>query len=64
MNDNFCGAISLSYEFCGLTSSFMMQTMDPLFMRAAAQGQSILVSSGDQGSAGLTLASGGNTCMR
>ncbi len=63
VNDNFCGAISLSYEFCGLTSSFMMQTMDPLFMRAAAQGQSILVSSGDQGSAGLTLASGGNTCM-
>ena len=54
--------ISFSYEFCGLTSSFMLSTMDPLFMRAAAQGQTVLVSSGDQGSAGLALASGGNSC--
>jgi hypothetical protein len=62
VNDNLCGAISLSYEFCGLSSSFMTQTMDPVFMRAASQGQSIFVSSGDQGSAGLTLAAGGNSC--
>ncbi len=63
INDNSCGVISFSYEFCGLTSSYMMSTMDPLFMRAAAQGQTVLVSSGDQGSAGLALASGGNSCQ-
>ncbi len=63
INDNSCGVISFSYEFCGLTSSYMMNTMDPLYMRAAAQGQTVLISSGDQGSAGLALASGGNSCQ-
>ena len=63
VNDNNCGTISLSYVFCGLTSSFMMDAMDPLFMRAASQGQSIFVSSGDQGSAGLTLTPDGKSCM-
>ena len=55
INDNSCGTISISYAFCGVSSSFMTQTMDPLFMRAAAQGQSIFVSAGDQGAAGLSL---------
>ncbi len=46
VNDNSCGAISISYSFCGVSSAFMMQTMDPLLMRAAVQGQSIFVSCG------------------
>ncbi len=58
--DNACGAISISYAFCGASSAFMTQTMDPLFMRAAAQGQSVFVSAGDQGAAGL--ASNGGAC--
>ena len=63
VNDDLCGAISISYAFCGLQSSFMLNTMDPVFMRAAAQGQSVFIASGDQGSAGLALASDGITCM-
>jgi hypothetical protein len=62
VSDNFCGTISLSYQFCGLTQSFMMNTMDPVFMQATAQGQSIFVSSGDNGSAGLGYNSSNNTC--
>jgi hypothetical protein len=61
IDDNACGTISISYGFCGVSSSFMTQTMDPLFMRAAAQGQSVFVSAGDQGAAGLS--SSGNRCV-
>jgi hypothetical protein len=63
INDNSCGAISISYAFCGVSSSFMLNTMDPLFMRAAAQGQSVLVAAGDWGSAGLKLNAAGNMCV-
>ena len=62
IDDNACGVISISYSFCGVSSAFMMQTMDPLFLRAAAQGQSIFISAGDQGAAGLTLNSTGTGC--
>src|SRR5579872_864300 len=63
VNNNLCGAISISYGFCGVSSAFMTQTMDPIFQRAAAQGQSVFVSAGDQGAAGLTLNPSGNACV-
>ncbi len=59
--DNRCGAISISYGFCGTTNSFYSGTLDPLFAQAAAQGQSVFVSSGDEGAAGIVLS--GNTCV-
>jgi hypothetical protein len=63
VDDNSCGAISISYSFCGVSSAFMTQTMDPLLMRAASQGQSVFVSAGDQGAAGIVLNSAGNGCV-
>jgi subtilase family serine protease len=53
VNDNACGAISLSFAFCGVSSSFYTGTLDPMLMQAAAQGQAVFVSAGDQGAAGL-----------
>ncbi len=53
VTDNQCGAISISYAFCGPTASLIKNTMNPIFKQAAAQGQSVFVSAGDAGAAGL-----------
>jgi subtilase family serine protease len=63
VNANACGVISISYGFCGVSSSFMTETMDPIFQQAAAQGQSVFVSAGDQGAAGIGLNSSGTACV-
>src|ERR1700683_692738 len=49
VSDNQCGAISISYGFCGPSPAFINGIIDPLFQQAAAQGQSVFVSSDDQG---------------
>jgi subtilase family serine protease len=64
VSDNQCGAISISYGFCGASSSFYSGTLDPIFMQAAAQGQSVFVSSGDDGAAGIVLSGSGESCVR
>jgi subtilase family serine protease len=64
VTENQCGAISISYGFCGASSSFYSGTLDPLFIQAAAQGQSVFVSSGDDGAAGIVLSSSGGSCVR
>ncbi len=60
VTDNACSSISVSYAFCGSSSSFFTGTLDPLFAQAATQGQSVFISTGDQGSAGIILK--GNAC--
>ena len=61
VNDNVCGAISISFAFCGPSSSLINNTMDPLFKQAATQGQTVFVSSGDDGAAGLNSSCAANT---
>ena len=63
VNDNQCGAISISYGFCGPSPAFINGVIHPLFQQAAAQGQSVFVSSGDQGAAGLGYDSFTNSCV-
>jgi len=63
VKDNTCGAISVSYGFCGASNSFYNSTLDSIFVQAAAQGQSIFISSGDQGAAGLVLNGAGTACI-
>jgi subtilase family serine protease len=63
VNDNTCGAISVSYGFCGASNSFYTGTLDPIFVQAAAQGQSVFISSGDYGAAGLVLNGSGTACV-
>ena len=63
VNDNQCGAISISSDFCGPSPSFINGVIDPLFQQAAAQGQSVFVSSGDQGAAGFGYDPITNSCV-
>jgi subtilase family serine protease len=63
VNDNQCGAISISYGCCGPSPTFINGVIDPLFQQAAAQGQSVFVSSGDQGAAGLGYDPNTNSCI-
>lgn len=54
VKDNTCSVISISFGYCGGTpNSEFTGVLDPQFKKAAAQGQSVFVSSGDQGAAGL-----------
>ena len=63
VTDNNCGAISVSYGFCGAPTSFFTGTLDPIFAQAAAQGQSVFISSGDQGAADIVLNTAGTACV-
>lgn len=63
VTDNQCGAISVSYGFCGTPNSFFTGTLDPILAQAAAQGQSVFISSGDDGAAGIVLNSAGTACV-
>ena len=62
VSDNTCSAINISFGFCGAGSGFYSY-MDSVFSQAAAQGQSVFVSSGDQGAAGLVVNSAGTACV-
>jgi subtilase family serine protease len=54
-----CGAISISFSFCGGSKSFY-KTQNGFFAQAASQGQSVFVATGDNGAAGLKLNSKGS----
>jgi kumamolisin len=62
ITDNVCGAISISFVYCSSTNSFFTG-LDSLFAQAATQGQSVFVSSGDWGAAGLQYDSISNSCV-
>lgn len=62
VSDNTCGAISISFSFCGEPGTFYTGEIDPLAAQAASQGQAVFASSGDYGAAGLVLGSQ-NTCV-
>ena len=62
VTDNVCGAISISFIFCGETSAFYTG-LDTLFQQATTQGQSVFVATGDWGAAGLQYSSASKTCV-
>jgi subtilase family serine protease len=59
VSDNTCGAISLSFEFCGEGAAFYNGTIDPLLAQAESQGQAVFVAAGDEGAAGLKATASG-----
>ncbi len=63
VTDNTCGVISVSFDLCGASPSFYTGTVSPIYAQAASQGQSIFVSSGDEGAAGLVFNSIQNQCV-
>ena len=63
VTDNACGAISISFGDCGVPATYYTNTLDPWLVQAAAQGQSVFVSSGDYGAAGYILNTHGTECV-
>ncbi len=63
VTDNVCGVISVSFGLCGGDATFYADTLHNIYLRAAAQGQSIFISSGDEGAAGIVLNSKGTACV-
>jgi subtilase family serine protease len=55
VSDNACGAIGVSFGFCGAAPSFYTSTLNQLFAQAATQGQGVFAATGDEGAAGITL---------
>lgn len=55
VTENLCGTISVSFGLCGVDASFLMGTMSPIYSQAASQGQTVFISAGDNGAAGLVL---------
>ncbi|HYL58009.1 MAG TPA: S53 family peptidase [Candidatus Acidoferrales bacterium] len=62
VNDDECGAISISFSFCGAPHKFYKQ-LGSMFAQGAALGQSIFVSTGDEGAAGLVLSKAQHACV-
>jgi subtilase family serine protease len=56
-----CGAISISFSFCGGSKGFY-KTQSNLFAQAAAQGRSVFVATGDLGAAGIKFNARQGTC--
>lgn len=61
VTDNVCGVISISFSYCGMSDSFYKVTLHRIFNQAATLGQTVFVSSGDTGAAGLIASNG--TCV-
>ncbi len=59
VNDDECGVVSISFSYCGQSNAFYSGTLDPIFNEAATLGQTVFVSSGDTGAAGLIASAGG-----
>ncbi len=53
VSEDQCPVISISFGFCGAPDNFYTGVLDPLFMQAAAQGQSIITITHDDGAAYL-----------
>jgi kumamolisin len=62
VQDNTCGAISISFSLCGAPAKFY-QTLGTVFAQAATQGQSVFVATGDDGAAGLVLDKKQRACV-
>jgi subtilase family serine protease len=62
VSDNVCGTISVSFSLCGMTRN-SYKSLDSVFAQAATQGQSVFVSAGDDGAAGVALDPGGAACV-
>jgi subtilase family serine protease len=63
VSEDRCSAISISFGYCGEPDSFYTGILDPIFMQAAAQGQSVVTISHDYGAAYLTFDSPTQQCV-
>ena len=61
VSNGSCPVISISFGECSRPASFYTSTIGNLISQAQSQGQTVFVSSGDQGAAGSVF--GGNSCV-
>src|SRR5262249_28035130 len=53
VTDGTCAVISVSFGLCGVPGSFYTSTVAGIVNQAQSQGQTIIISAGDQGAAGI-----------
>jgi subtilase family serine protease len=63
VDEKLCGVISVSFGLCGASAGFYTSVVSPIYAQAASQGQSIFISSGDEGAAGLVLNAEMTACV-
>ncbi len=63
VTENKCSVISVSFSNCSTSGTFFTDTVDPIYKQAVTQGQSVFVSSGDDGAAGLIFDSTQGKCV-
>ena len=63
VSDGACAAISVSFATCGPPASFYRGVVDSTFAQAASQGQSVFLSSGDEGAAGYVFEPATRSCV-
>jgi Pro-kumamolisin, activation domain len=52
VSENACSTVAISYFFCGGTASFYTNTLDAIYAKGEAQGQTIVSTTGPSGAAG------------
>lgn len=62
-SDDTCGAISISFSFCGGAKKFYSHELNGFLKQAAAQGQAVFVAAGDRGAAGLSFDKSTDACI-
>ncbi len=63
VSDDTCGAISISFSFCGGAKKFYSNELNGFLQQAAAQGQSVFVATGDRGAAGYSFDKSTDSCV-
>jgi subtilase family serine protease len=63
VSEDQCPVISISFGFCGAPDDFYTGVLDPLFMQATVQGQSIITITHDDGAAYLEFDPLQNQCV-
>ncbi|MHB8380809.1 MAG: S53 family peptidase [Candidatus Binataceae bacterium] len=63
VSEDVCGAISISFGFCGGPRSFYAHELNGFLVQAAAQGQAFFAATGDNGAAGLSFDKKTNSCV-
>ena len=63
VSEDSCAAISVSFATCGPPASFYRGVADSIFAQGASQGQSVFLSSGDEGAAGLVFDAKTESCV-
>lgn len=64
VSDDTCGAISISFSFCGGAKKFYSHELNGFLAQAAAQGQSVFVATGDDGAAGYSFDKKSDMCVQ